>query len=127
MAFRTFCDNKGCRKEMEPVLDKSTNEVICTECMQPVNSITEFAKRQMVSLGQVRRSERKKQAWSVKCQKCDREGPPKLNAEGEKDKNNQTVIKLLCAYCSQDLDHLNKPFAEMIKTNLLAQRRSGQK
>lgn len=125
--FRTFCDNKGCRKENQPVLDKSTGEVLCTECGQPINTVTKFMKAQMVSLGQVRKSEMKKQAWSVKCQHCEKEGPPKLNPEDEKDSHNQVVIKLLCSYCGKDLDHLNKPFAEMIKTNLLAQRRSGQK
>lgn len=126
MGFRTFCDNKGCRKENEPVLDKQTGEVICTECNQPINSMTEFAKRQMISLGQVRRSEKKKQAWSVKCEKCEREGPPKLNKEGEKDNNNQPVVKLHCTYCNAELTNLNQPFATMIKQNLLAQRRAGQ-
>ncbi len=126
MGFRTWCDNKGCRKEMEPVLDKHSGEVICTECNKPINTMTEFAKRQMVSLGQVRRSEQKKQAWSVKCDKCQREGPPKLNKAGEKDKNNQQVINLHCTYCEGELTNLNRPFADMIKQNLLAQRRAGQ-
>lgn len=125
MGFRAWCDNKGCHKEMEPVLDKLTNEVICTECDNVINSMTEFAKRQMVVLGQVRRSEQKKQAWSVKCESCKREGPPKLNDADERDKNNQVVVKLICSYCGHEHTNINKPFAEMIKMNLIAQRRAG--
>ena len=126
MGFTTFCDNKGCGKQIEPLLDKETNDVICTECGKPINSITEFAKRQMVSLGQIRRATPKKQAWSVKCEGCKKEGPPKLNKAGEVDKHNKPVVKLLCQYCDSELANINRPFAEIIKTNLLSQRRSGQ-
>ncbi len=127
MPFRTFCDNKGCRKEMEPVLDRQTNEVYCTECGNAINSLTDFAKRQMVALGQVRRAEKKKQAWSVKCDACQKEGPPKLNKEGEKNEKGLLIgDKLLCSYCDAELKNLNKPFAQIILTNLKAQRRAGQ-
>ena len=56
MAFRTFCDNKNCRKEMIPVIDRETNDVYCTECGKTINTVSDFMKRQMVQLNQVRRA-----------------------------------------------------------------------
>lgn len=127
MGFRTFCDNKGCREEMEPVLDKQTGEAICTKCNKPINSLTDFAKRQMVSLGQVRRAERKKQAWSFKCGSCEREGPPELSPVGEKNDEGKVLPeRLVCSYCKSNLENISKPFAQMVLTNLKAQRRAGQ-
>jgi len=124
MGFMTWCDNKGCRKQMEPVLDKDSNEIICTECNQPINSTTDFMKRQMVSLGQVKRADKPRQAWSVKCQACNREGSPELNSADEKDANNRVVVKLMCGHCKTELTELNKPFAEQVKQNLLTQRKN---
>ncbi len=115
MDFRSFCDNKGCNKEMRPVVDKDSLVAYCTECGKPVNNISIFMRRQMVSHGQVRRNEKKKLAWSVRCQHCDKEGPPELDKKGE---------KLVCSFCGKELDHLTKPFAQMIKVNLQAQRRA---
>lgn len=109
MAFRTFCDNKDCRKEMEPVIDRESNEVFCTECGKPINTVSDFMKRQMVQLNQVRRDDRRKLAYSVKCPKCQKEGPPILDSEGK---------NLLCSYCKEPMTNLSKPFAEVIKSNL---------
>lgn len=125
MGFRTYCDinddgtGNKCRKEMEPLLDKETGIVYC-ECGKPMDNqaaLTTFAKRQMLALGQVKRSEKKKQAYAVKCLKCDKEGPPTLS-----DDNRQ----LLCTYCKTELNHLNKPFVQMMITNLVAQKRAKQ-
>jgi len=116
MGFVTFCDNKGCRKEMEPVLDKKTDEVFCTECDQKINTLTYFAKRQMIDLGQIRKFEKVKKAWSVKCNSCEKENPPKLDKSGD---------NLICAFCDTELE-LSKPYAQVIKQNLQSQRRSGQ-
>jgi DNA-directed RNA polymerase subunit RPC12/RpoP len=116
VAFYTFCDNKGCRKQMAPVIDKETQEVFCTECGKPINCVTDFMKRQMISLGQVKRAEKRQMAWSVACNSCKKEGPPALDKEGK---------ELVCSYCGASMSHLNKPFAHMVKQNLLAQRRIG--
>ena len=96
MEFRCFCDNKGCGKEMRPTVDKTTMVAYCAECGKAVNSISIFMRRQMVAHDQVRRNEKKKLPWAVKC-----------------------------SACSKELDSLAKPFAEMIKVNLIAQRRAG--
>lgn len=114
MDYRSFCDNKGCKKEMRPVVNKDTLEAYCTECGQTVNNISIFMRRQMRDQGQVQRNEKKRLAWSVKCNHCQKEGPPELNKSGE----------LVCSFCKKELDHLAKPFAQMIKLNLNAQKRA---
>jgi len=113
--FRSFCDNKGCGKEMRPVVDKESLTAYCTECAKPVGNISIFMRRQLVSNGQVRRNEKKKLAWSVTCNHCKKEGPPSLDKEGN---------TLVCSFCEKPIDNLAKPFAQMIKVNLQAQRRA---
>jgi hypothetical protein len=115
MDYRTFCDNKGCRKEVRPVVDKKTLIAYCTECDQPITTITMFMRRQLVAEGQIKQDVQKKLAWSVKCPKCSKEAPPSLS----KDEN-----KLLCSFCKTELDHLNKPFAQSILVNLRAKKNS---
>jgi hypothetical protein len=110
MGFRIFCDNKGCRKEMEPVLDKADGKVYCTECAKEVHNMTEFAKNQMVSLGQVKREQKQQKAFSVKCEACKKENPPTM-----------TKGKLYCVSCNTELTNLSAPFAQAIKEFLRAQ------
>ena len=108
MEFRTFCNNKGCRKEMRPVVDTKTLKAYCTECDQEVSTITEFMRRQMVAGGQVRSNIKKKMPWSVKCSECTVESQPKLTPDN----------KLICSACQKELTQLTKPFAESIKIHL---------
>ena len=125
MGFRTYCDityvedgKEGkCREEMEPTIDKNTQEVFCAcgRKMTNQNCVTEFAKRQMLAMGQVRRDEQKRQAYSVKCSNCQKENPPALA------KDNST---LLCPLCNAELSQLNKPFAQLIRDNLRAQKKA---
>jgi ribosomal protein L34E len=124
MEFRCFCDNKGCGKEMRPVVDKDTMIAYCTECGKAVNSISIFMRRQMVSYGQVRRDEKKKLPWAVKCSSCSKEGPPELSKEDKSAGGRPKAQTLICSFCGKELTTLAKPFAEMIKTNLKAQRRA---
>jgi ribosomal protein L34E len=113
--YRSFCDNKGCGKEMRPVVDKDTLIGYCTECGKPVNNVSIFMRRQLVANGQTRRTEKKKLAWSVKCNHCDQEGPPELDKAGN---------ILICSFCGKELDKIARPFAQMIKVNLQAQKRA---
>ncbi|MFA5758000.1 MAG: hypothetical protein WC942_01285 [Clostridia bacterium] len=115
MEFRTFCDNKGCRKENRPLVDKNTLIAYCSECGLPINNVSIFMRNQLVSYGQVRKNEKKKLAWSVKCPNCEKEGPPDL------DKTNNVLV---CSFCKKELDTLSAPFAQMIKLNLQAKRRA---
>lgn len=114
MNYRSFCDNKGCRKEMKPVVDKDTLLAYCTECGAQVNNISIFMRRQMMSEGQIRKLDKKKLAWAVKCEHCHKEGPPDLN-----DKN-----ELICTFCNLVLNTVAKPFAEIMKVNIKARKRA---
>ena len=113
MGFLIYCDNKGCGKDQEPVLDPTTGDVYCTECGKVIKSVTEFAKRQMKSMGQVKRDSKKQQAFSVKCQTCKKENPPKID-----DKN-----KIVCSFCDSELTDLPKPFQQVIRNFIRSQRK----
>ncbi len=127
MPFRIYCDNevdddgKKCRREMEPVIDKKTHIVYCTECGKPLknqDALSIFAKNQMLAMGQVRREEKKKQAFAVKCVPCDIEQQPILGKDGK---------KLLCPRCKQELTNLSPPFAQMLRQNITSLKKAGQK
>jgi len=117
--FTTFCDK--CHKEITPVVDKKTLVAYCTapKCGEPLdeNTVSIFMRRQMLTNGMTRNSEKKKLAWSVKCEECGKEGPPELDDDGQ---------KVICSYCNKELTKLSAPFVQMLKTNLTAMRRAGQ-
>lgn len=112
MGFRIYCDNKGCMAEMEPLLDKAIDKVYCSKCNNEIKNITKFAKAQMVSLGQIKRKEQVQKAFAVKCIKCLKEAPPKLDRTGK---------SLICSSCDKPIENLSAPFAhtirQYIKTN----------
>jgi len=101
MGFVICCDNKGCYQSMEPLLDTNTNEVICTECGQPIKSVTQFTRIQMKSLGQIKKSAPASKAFSVECRFCGSVSPPT-----KKDK------KLYCSSCNRHLDYLTPAFVQ---------------
>lgn len=103
MAFLTYCDNKGCRKEQTPLLDVDTNQAICAECNQPIGTVTEFAKRQMKTIGQVLRKKKTRSAYAVKCNSCSVESIPAIKDD-----------ELVCSSCTKKLS-LSKPFELMIR------------
>lgn len=96
---------------MEPILDKETDTVLCTACGKTINSVTVFAKNQMIMLGQVKKSDAKQQAFAVDCSKCGKKGQPKINGED-----------LVCGFCSKTLENLSAPFATSIRQFLNVQR-----
>lgn len=105
--FRVYCSNKGCNKEMMPLLNLETNEVECTECNKPT-TVTEFAKKSMKSMGQIKRIEKSQQPFSVECKKCKKILTPKI------DKNND----LACAGCATVYDNISPPFANLIRQKI---------
>jgi hypothetical protein len=112
--FRIYCDNKGCGKDMEPLLNVNTNDVECVECGRSIKSITSFTKSQMKSIGQIKRDEKVKQAFSVQCRSCMKESTPKLG-----DKN-----ELRCSICNNHLDYLSAPYAHAVRENLLRKQKN---
>jgi ribosomal protein L34E len=105
MAFVTYCNNKGCNKEQAPLLDVSTNEVLCSECDRPITTISSFAKNNLKSLGQTTDKAKVRQSFGVKCDSCNKEGQPII----EKD-------CLRCTYCSKPLTNISKTFENMLRT-----------
>ena len=116
MGFLIYCDNKGCGKDQEPVIDVKTDQVFCTECGKEIKSITVFAKKTMKSLGQIKRAAKKQQAFSIKCKACNKENPPKID-----DKN-----KIVCGACNSELTDIPKPFQQVIRNYFKAQRKDAQ-
>lgn len=112
MGFLIYCDNKKCGKDQEPLLDVESNEVICIHCQQAIKSVTHFTKVQMKALGQVKRNEKKQQAFAVKCSTCKKESPPVL----EKDNT------IHCGLCAAHLKDLPAPFAQVIRNYFKAQK-----
>lgn len=76
-----WCSNKGCGKNSEATLDKGDNEVYCAECDQIITGISSFTKATLKSLGQTKKAT--KEAYGIKCQKCNNEQLPKVNAKNE--------------------------------------------
>ena len=114
MNFLTFCDK--CHKEMSPVVDKKTLVAYCTECDSELSEsvLSPFMRRQMAAHGMIKKANKERLAWSVKCPTCQKEGPPELDKDGK---------KLVCSYCKAELSNISGPFAQTIKSNLLAKRK----
>ena len=105
--FRIYCTNKGCSKEMEPVLNTETNEVECSECGKNV-TVPFSTKVGMKSIGQIKRTKRSEKAFSVECKKCKKVSVPKLDANKD----------IICGQCNQILDNISAPFATLVRENL---------
>lgn len=101
--FIIYCDNKGCGKEQEPLLNTSTDEVECSECGKVINNVTSFTKIQMKSMGQIKRAKKVQQAFAHACIKCNHTAQPKLVND-----------KLLCAGCGYEFI-FNKIYTNSIK------------
>lgn len=103
MPFAMNCNNKGCGKHQTPTLNQTTNDVECSECGKSISGVTDFAKRQMKSFGQIKKP--KKVAFSVKCNKCNQEALPALDI-----KNN-----LICSQCNAIHQNIPISFALLIR------------
>lgn len=93
-------DDKG-----NVIYDKSP--VICSNCGAEMTSITIFSKRSMYHLGQVKKDEGHKKAFSVQCPSC-----------GKKDQPIIINDIVSCAHCNNSLEHLPKPFLHSIRQHL---------
>lgn len=108
MPFLTYCTNKGCRAEQQPLLNIDTNEVLCSVCGGSINSLTNFAKSQLKSLGQTtKNAQSSKQTYSVKCGLCKKDARPVLRDD-----------KLICCGCNKELTSISGPFSTLLKAAL---------
>ncbi len=106
--FLIYCNQKGCGKNQEPLLNLETDEVICRECNKAITNVTPFSKAQMKSLGQIKRKESKQESFAVKCVKCSGHGKPLLDKQR----------KIICSFCKEEMTELSKPYQQMIKNNI---------
>ena len=107
MGFSINCDNKGCGKLTEPVIDVGTNQVICVDCGKEIKNVTSFAKTQMKSLGQTRKAVKKQQSWAIKCESCKLDGQPVLKDD-----------KFYCSGCKSEIKTISGPFKQILKQQL---------
>lgn len=97
------CDNKGCFKGQEALLDVKTNQVICTECGKDISNISSFTKRALKDSGQIKKDQPNNKAFGVKCSKCQKTVSPVLTPNK----------KIVCSSCSEELE-LSVPFKTML-------------
>jgi hypothetical protein len=110
MGVLITCDNKGCFQSVEPLLNVSTNEVICTNCGKPINSVTHFMKIQLKTLGQTMKKQETNKAYSVFCSKCGNNSQPFVARDGTICCSNRN--------CGAPITNLSAPMAHMIRTML---------
>ena len=108
MGFLIQCDNKKCREYQEPALDKETDLVHCSKCDGVIEHVSIFAKRQMRAMGQIKKESVPKQAFSVKCNSCEKIMCPKLLEEKDK------KTKLICPSCDAEHTQLSAPYAQTV-------------
>lgn len=106
MPFLTYCENKDCRKYQPPVLDETNNTVVCSECEATITNITDFAKRQLKTLGQVLKSSGQHGSFSVRCTKCSSQNTPVRKGD-----------EFFCQKCSFKLS-LSHAFTTLIKLHI---------
>jgi rRNA maturation endonuclease Nob1 len=108
MGILITCDNKGCYDSMEPLLNINTNEVICSSCGKPIQSVTQFMKIQLKSLGQTTKTQKSNQAYAVKCSSCGLVAQPAVTPQGA----------ITCSRCGSQIENLPPPVAQMLRLML---------
>ena len=81
------CDNKGCCKTTELLLDVSANEVICQECGKAIKSMPDTMKKMLKQQGKIIRKNIQK-SFMMGCSHCN------ANREIILDATNRTLCKV---------------------------------
>ena len=81
MPMQLQCNNKGCCKMSEALLDKADDKVYCIECGNEITNITSFTKTSLRSLGQFKREGKANSSFMITCPICNKRSGPKLNGE----------------------------------------------
>ena len=63
------CDNKGCLQASNALINAETLEVMCSECNNVINNVSDAMKRVLKSSGQILRTEQKK-SFTMGCKEC---------------------------------------------------------
>lgn len=97
------CPSRKCNTNRDQKLKVDTGEVICMDCNEVNNTITDIMKSAMKGLGEVYRTVKSKKAFMYKCPKCTIDRGAKIVDD-----------QALCEACSTPLN-LNAPTIEAIK------------
>lgn len=111
--FQIQCSNKGCREYQKPALDtneksETYNEVICSICDKPIENVSQFHKTAMKGIGQIKRDDKRKQAFAITCLKCQIGDRPVVTKNDE----------ILCKHCGAEQTQLSTPFAQALRSTL---------
>lgn len=107
MSFLINCDNRGCMKTQSPLLDLTTNTVVCAECHLVITNVTQFAKSQLKAMGQTTKRHKAQRSYAIKCSHCNVEELPTLVGE-----------QFVCASCKQELTNISAPFKLILKDHI---------
>jgi len=103
--FRLEC--KKCKRiSQDSYYDKTLDEVICSECGEPIDDVPETTKRALIGIGKVINSQ-PKTSYMIECKACWKTSVPKL-------KDNE----LYCSDCGEKLvltDFFKKVAIEHLK------------
>lgn len=103
--FLINCDNKGCGKSTQAVINLEDNQVYCVACGKVISNVTVFTKNQLKNLKQIKRQ---KETFASRCHACGHEAMPKLVAD-----------ELRCTKCNTHLVKIPKPFEILTKQAIL--------
>jgi len=92
----------------EPFLNKETDLVHCAECDGVIENVSIFAKREMRFSGQIKRAEKRPQAFAVKCASCEKSMCPELVEEPGKKRT------LVCGSCGEEHTTIPAPYAQTV-------------
>ena len=108
MPMQLQCNNKGCCKMSEALLDKSDDKVYCIECGNEITNMTSFTKTSLKTLGQFKREGKVNSSYAITCPVCNkRSGPELVNDE------------VCCGACHTNLKlHVNSVLLYNMKQNL---------
>ncbi len=62
------CNNRGCLKSSDALLDVKTDKVICGECKREITNVSVMMKKTLKSFGQIIRETKK--AFMLACKSC---------------------------------------------------------
>ena len=100
--MQVWCNNKGCGKENEATIDKTTGDVYCAACDRVITGVSSFTKATLKSLGQTKQNV--KEAFAMKCVSCKNEQLPGLNKDG----------KFVCRKCQKEMS-VGKTFDQLVR------------
>jgi len=100
--FSMTCPHKDCHKFTDPVVDTTTDQIVCGDCFQPLPGLTNIVKTQLISMKRIKKGRQSGQAFSTKCPSCESNMVPELKNLPAPPKTPPTKA-LFCTNCNKDI------------------------